>query len=289
MKSDLEMHILVVFGLIANTISRIIGTIVSMDMYSKTRERRHLLQVLGWIALSVSGFLPFGIILTEDLFIVNLFRLSSIIFIDIGVYLLISGLSMYFVSYPRNMVVGGFITTIVAPMLAFILFDGYIAISISVFIQFLIMLAFLILVYSNLNEIKNILQYSYGMIVFLTMFLIFYIVVYVYVIAFVPDYNYGLYTSTDSIAIMAYYTAAIMVTLLGLLVFLHLEQGIYLKKKNLLRDAYSHKIGNILQIIMGAGSTIKAYSNANEVNENTDLILERTEEAGELIKKIREM
>ena len=289
MKSDLEMHMLVVFGLITNTMSRLIGTMVSMDMYSKTKERRHLLQVLGWIILSISGFLPFGITLTQDLFIVNLFRFSSVVSIDIGVYLLITGLSMYFVSYPRNMIVGGFITIITAPILVFVLFDGYIAISISVFIQFLIMLAFLILVYSNLNEIKKILQYSYGMIVFLTLFLIFYILVYVYVISFVPDYNYGLYTSTDSIAIMAYYTAAIMVTLLGLMVFLHLEQGIYLKKKNLLRDDYSHKIGNILQIIMGAGSTIKAYSDVNEVNKNTDLILERTEEAGELIKKIREM
>jgi hypothetical protein len=95
--------------------------------------------------------------------------------------------------------------------------------------------------------------------------------------------------STDIIAIIAYYASVAIVTLLGLMVFLHLEQGIFLKKKNLLTDDYSHKIGNILQIIMGAGSTIKAYSESKEVNIATDLILERSEEAGELIKKIRKM
>jgi hypothetical protein len=73
------------------------------------------------------------------------------------------------------------------------------------------------------------------------------------------------------------------------MLFLHLEQGIYFKKKNLLTDDYSHKIGNILQIIMGAGTTIKAESDSSEINTATDLILERTNEAGELIKKIREM
>jgi hypothetical protein len=79
------------------------------------------------------------------------------------------------------------------------------------------------------------------------------------------------------------------VTLLGLMVFLHLEQGMYLKKENLLKDNYSHKIGNILQIIVGAGATIKARSDSKDVNSSIDLILERSEEAGELINKIREM
>jgi hypothetical protein len=73
------------------------------------------------------------------------------------------------------------------------------------------------------------------------------------------------------------------------MVFLHLEQGIFLKKQNLLKDDYSHKIGNILQIIVGAGTTIKAFSDSAEVKSSTDLILQRSEEAGELIKRIREM
>jgi len=95
--------------------------------------------------------------------------------------------------------------------------------------------------------------------------------------------------SSNVIAIMAYYASVAIVTLLGLMLFSHLEQGIYLKKKNLLKDDYSHKIGNILQIIMGAGTTIKRLSDSSEINTTTDLILERSEEAGDFIKKIREM
>ena len=288
-KPNLEMHIVAVFGLLINLIARIIGTIVSFDMYSKTKESRHFLQLLGWIFLVIAGFLPFYITLTQDLSVVRLIRVLDVISLNIGLFLLITGLSMYFITYPRNLVGSVLITIIIGPILAFILLDVIIAINISVFIQFIIIMTFLALVYSNRKEIKVILQYSYGLIILLTLFLIGYVIVYIYVITRVPNHNYGLYLSTDILAIMAYYASVAMVTLLGLMVFLHLEQGIYFKKKNILKDDYSHKIGNILQIIMGAGTTIKAASESSEINETTDLILERTKEAGELIKKIREM
>ncbi len=283
------MHILVIFGLIFNFISRFIGAIVTLDMFSKSKERRHFLQLLGWIFLLNSAISPFGTTLTQDLFISNLFLITNVVSLNIGLFLLITGLSMYFITYPRNIVVGMLIIIIIIPIFVFILLDVLIAINISVFFQFLIILIFLTIVYSNRKEIKNILQYSYGLIVLLMIFLTSYVIVNVYIITSVSDYTYGLYMSTDIIAIIAYYASVAMVTLLGLMVFLHLEQGIFLKKKNLLTDDYSHKIGNILQIIMGAGSTIKAYSESKEVNVATDLILERSEEAGELIKKIRKM
>ncbi|UCG01998.1 MAG: hypothetical protein JSW11_20665 [Candidatus Heimdallarchaeota archaeon] len=289
MTSDLEMHVLAVFGLVVNLVARFIGAIVSFDMYTKTKEKRHFLQLIGWFFLFVSGLLPFGITLTQDLSVVSLIRISDVITLNIGLYLLITGLSLYFVTYPRNLVGGGLGIIIIVPILVFILLDVVIAINVSVFFQFVIILIFLALVYSNRKEIKIILQYSYGLIVLLTTFLVGYIIAYVYVITRVPNYSYGLYMSTDVIGIMAYYSAVAMVTLLGLMVFLHLEQGIFFKKKNILTDDYSHKIGNILQIIMGAGTTIKELSDSNEVNTTTDLILERSEEAGELIKKIREM
>lgn len=283
------MHVLVVFGLIFNIISRLIGAIVSFDMYSKTKENRHFLQFTGWMFLLISGISPFGMTLTQDLFITNLFRILTAVCLNIGLFLLITGLSMYFTKYPRNAVISALLIIIAVPLFVFILLDVFIAISISVFFQFLIIMIFLSLVYSNRKEIKNILQYSYGLIVLLMIFLIVYVIVHVSVMANIPDYNYELYLTTDVIAIIAYYSSVAMVTLLGLMLFLHLEQGIYLKKKNLLTDEYSHKIGNILQIIVGAGAAIKAVSDSNEVNESTDLILDRSEEAGELIKKIREM
>jgi hypothetical protein len=275
--------------MIINILSRFIGAIVSSDMYSKTKDNRHFLQVIGWIFLLISGFLPFGMTITQDLLIVDILRISNVISLNIGLYLLITGLSMYFTLYPRNIVIGTLLMITIAPIVVFILFDVFIAINISVFFQFLIITIFLALVYSNRREIKVILQYSYGLILLLMIFLIVYVLVYIFAIIRVPDYSYGLYMSTDSIAIMAYYTSVVAVTLLGLMVFLHLEQGMYLKKENLLKDNYSHKIGNILQIIVGAGAAIKAGSDSKDVNSSIDLILERSEEAGELINKIREM
>ena len=283
------MHVLVVFGLIFNIIARFIGVIVSFDMYSKTKEKRHILQILGWLFPLISTCLPFGIILTQDLFIVNLFLITDVVCLNIGLYLSITGLSMYFKSYQRNIVVSGFLMIIIVPIFMFILLDASIAVNISVFFQFLIILVFLTVVYSNRKEIKYILQYSYGLIVLLMISLIGYIIVNVYGFTRIQEYNYGLYMSTDIIAIIVYYTSVVMVTLVVLMLFLHLEQGLYLKKQNILKDDYSHKIGNILQIIMGAGATIRGMSDSSEVNATTDLILKRSEEAGELIEKIREI
>ncbi len=285
----MEIHDLVVFGLIINIISRVIGVIVSSDMYSKTKDRRHSLQLIGWIFLLISGFLPFGLAVTEDLFVVNILRTSNVIFLNIGLYLLITGLSMYFITYPRNIFASILLVIVTVPIFVFILLDVFLAINISIFFQFLIIVIFLFLVNSNRKEIRIILQYSYGLILLLMIFLATYVLVFIFIITRVPDYSYGLYFSTDSIAIMAYYSSVVAVTLLGLMVFLHLEQGIYLKKQNVLKDDYSHKIGNILQIIVGAGTTINALSESSEVKSSSDLILERSEEAGELIKKIREM
>ncbi|MHA2344832.1 MAG: hypothetical protein ACXADW_23515, partial [Candidatus Hodarchaeales archaeon] len=237
------MHPLVIFGLTINIISRFIGGIVSFDMYSKTKDNRHYLQLLGWIFLLISGFLPFGINLTQDLLIVDILRILNVVCLNIGLYLLITGLSIYFIHYPKNIIVGALIMIIGIPIFGYMLLDVFIAINISVFFQFLIIMIFLSLVYSNRKEIKIILQYSYGLILLLTIFLIGYVLVYVFILTSVPDYNYGLYMSTESTAIIAYYTSVVAVTLLGLMVFLHLEQGIFLKKQNLLKDDYSHKIG----------------------------------------------
>ncbi len=283
------MHDLVVFGLIINIISRFIGTIVSSDMYYKTKDNRHSLQLIGWAFLLISGFVPFGIIFTQDLSIVDILRILNVIFLNIGLFLLITGLSMYFRRYPEHILITALLVIITAPLIVFLLFDVSIAINLSIFFQFLIIIIFLFQVYSNRREIEIMVQYSYGLILLLTIFLIGYVVVNIFIVPRVPDYSYGLYMSTDSTAIIAYYSSVAAVTLLGLMVFLHLEQGIYLKTQNILKDDYSHKIGNILQIIVGAGTTIKAFSNSDEVNESTDLILARTEEAGELIKRIREM
>ena len=196
---------------------------------------------------------------------------------------------MYFTTFSRNFIASVLLIIVMIPITAFMVSDVLIAINISVFFQFSIIMIFISLVYSNRIEIRVILKYSYGLMMLLMLFLIGYVLVFIYVLTSVPDYSYGLYMSTESTAIMAYYTTVLAVTLLGLLVFLHLEQGIFLKKQNILTDDYSHRIGNILQIIVGASTTIQAFSDSTEIKSSTDLILERSEEAGELIKKIREM
>jgi hypothetical protein len=282
------MHVLVVFGLLINIITRLVGAIVAFDMYSKTKDVRHFLQLSGWILLFISAFLPYFITLTEDLFVANFFLVANLVFLNLGLYLLITGLSIYFASYNRDLLVLVLCTILFIPFLLFFLLDFSAAISISVIFQFVIIIIFLYVFHSNRREIRDFLQYSYGLIVVLMVFLIVYIIILAYLR--LNGYDYGLYLSNDVYAIIANYGGIAMVTLLGIIVFLHLEQGIYHKQSNILKDDYSHKIGNILQIIMGAGSIINDESLSKEdTTSKADLILKKANEAGELIKQIRNM
>ncbi|OLS26418.1 MAG: hypothetical protein HeimC3_09680 [Candidatus Heimdallarchaeota archaeon LC_3] len=96
--------------------------------------------------------------------------------------------------------------------------------------------------------------------------------------------------NNDVVAIWANYGIIALLTMLGIMVFLHLEQGIYHKQHNILKDDYSHKIGNILQIIMGAGSLITdSFLNKEDISDKAQLIVKKADEAGELIKEIRKM
>jgi hypothetical protein len=257
-------------------------------MYYKTKEKRHFLQFAGWLFLIISGLTPFGLILTLDIFLINSIRLLNVVCLNIGLFLLTTGLTMYFRPYARNTIIGSLVIIIIVPLLISLI-DVSIAVNISVIIEFLLIAVFIIGVNFNRKKIKDLLKYSYELIILLTVLLIAFVVVYVFVIIRAPEYHHGLYMSTDVIAIIAYYSAVATVTLLGLMVFSHIEQTIYLKKKDQLKDDYSHKIGNILQVIMGAGTANKSITNQHEADENTDLILEKTEEAGELLKKIRDM
>jgi hypothetical protein len=265
-----------------------VGAIVAFDMYSKTKDIRHFLQLSGWVLLFISAFLPLFITITEDLFVANFFLVANLVFLNLGLYLLITGLSIYFTSYNRNLLLLVIGIILFVPFVLFFLLDFSIAITTSVIFQFVIIIIFLYVFYSNRREIREFLKYSYGLIVVLMVFLVGYIVI----LAFLRlnGYDYGLYLSSDIYAIMANYGGIASVTLLGIIVFLHLEQGIYHKQSNILKDDYSHKIGNILQIIMGAGSLIGDDSlSKEETADKTNLILKKANEAGELIKQIRKM
>jgi len=83
---------------------------------------------------------------------------------------------------------------------------------------------------------------------------------------------------------------ASLVTLIGVIIFLYLEQGILVEQKKRLKDDYSHRIGNLLQMITMAGSSIKSHSEDKKlINSRSDLIIEKVSEAGELVNEIRNM
>lgn len=287
----MEMHILVIFGLIIYIICRFVGVVISIDMYYKSRNNRHFMQLAGWIALLFSASIPFGLSFTQSFFIADFIYIISGILLNIGLYLLLSGFSLYFRKFNRNRIIIFIFVALIIPILTLIFFDLNIAGSISTVFQIAIIINFLTSIYTNLNDFKKLLQYSYALIVILLISIFIYFISTIVVSTLMRSHGhyYGIYISNDIIPIITNFSSASMLTLVGIILFLHLEHGINLQQNFLLKDDYSHKIGNILQVIMGAGTNLSRESDPEKIKTNSDIILRKSEEAGELVKEIRKI
>ena len=119
---------------------------------------------------------------------------------------------------------------------------------------------------------------------------IYYIISLFILILTVEDYSYGLYYSTNILVIISNCTVGIFFTILIIVLFIHLERGIASKDKYHLTDKYSHNIGNTLQIIVSVASIIEMRGTLDDSEmHNLHLIQEKWNEAGELLKEIREL
>ena len=73
--------------------------------------------------------------------------------------------------------------------------------------------------------------------------------------------------------------------MLMIIFFIHLEHNISIKKSAILKDHYSHDLGNIIQIIIGE---VEVISMDND-SEDLQVINQKCVEAAEHIRNIRKL
>jgi len=104
----------------------------------------------------------------------------------------------------------------------------------------------------------------------------------------IPDYTYGLYQTDDLIPIFIFYGYGITTFLLMFALLIHLENSVNLNKKNLIKDTYSHDIGNILQAILSSIQIIDEFPDKDPF-QILEIAQKKCIDASKLIKEIRNL
>ena len=89
---------------------------------------------------------------------------------------------------------------------------------------------------------------------------------------------------------MLNYIPSIGASILLIVLLVHLEYTTSARHQFDLKDKYSHNLGNILQVVTSASDLTELnYDQGKDIKPNLELIKEKTEKAGELIKQIRDL
>jgi hypothetical protein len=102
-------------------------------------------------------------------------------------------------------------------------------------------------------------------------------------------YAWGVHDAENSFIICLFHIPNIIAHIFLILFTVHLEYLSINKKKDDLKDKYSHNLGNILQVLFGIEYFIKNNVNINEIEDSMGLFKNKLEEASKLIKEIRKL
>ncbi|MFX1283687.1 MAG: hypothetical protein ACFFB5_08530 [Promethearchaeota archaeon] len=284
------MNLLSFYNLILLTIIRIIGLALSIEFLINLKKKRFIAPVFGWICWVVTGFLP---IIADNLttgFLNEILLLMNAILSAEGLILIFMGILSYFRFVPGKIMFLVTLFYMIFPLTIYGLFGETFALPFAVAMIFISYVAISLMILLKGKEINTTIRGGAKWLYLTIISVICYLILSIILMLSIEDYSYGLYYSTNILAIISNYTMGILLTILIIVLFIHLERGIAYMDKDQLKDKYSHNIGNILQIIISAASIIEMRGTLDESEKpNILLIQEKCNEAGELIKEIREL
>lgn len=287
------MNDIVFFALILLTLTRLLGLGLSVDLFLLMKIRRFYYLVIGWGFWVLAGIIPIvADIYTEGGTYDFLILLNAIFALE-GLLLLLLGFVAYYRELPTKIVTILSFSVLIVPISFSIVLDtNFITQNIvapSIIVTYLLVFLGAIYERSRLRAIVGRgIKWFYATSVIGTLFAIF--LIFLQLASPTSGNEYGLYNSTDIIAIIINYSFGVFASFAITILLLVYENGIISKQSNILKDSYSHSLGNQTQIIMGCTDIIHLqYPENKELNEIVNMIKEKAEEAGELIMKVRNL
>jgi len=279
------MNIIVFNLLLLLSIVRSLGIITALSYLIDFKKSRYGYLTLGWVLLTFSSLIfildPLDPISFQ---IMTLHHLCS----SLGIYYLAKGVILEIVDIPLKLTLIITSSLIVFSVVLPIFFGN----PISVFFNYIFFYLFTVLIYAIplLNRVKaqeilgNSMKWYYmlliaGIILFM-----------VSIVTIISEEGYGLFNSNNSPLIFLTYGMTIVGHTIAIIFIINIENSFSYRDKMILKDKYSHTLGNITQVIQSAASLAATSTSIDKSDfERLALILKKTEEASKLIKEIRKL
>jgi hypothetical protein len=282
------MNVLIIFTLILLAIIRSLGFWFSLDFYFKTKDFKFKVGFIGWILWSIASLLPlltiFSVIYELVLFYNLLFGILAILFLGYN-------LTSYFIDYEGRgkAIIVLTILLLIISHLIFIIFGAELTTSIlSLFFTLLWLLIIISPILKWKSFLKLVDKITWYMFFILIACGIGYIPLGIFEI--INGYGYGLYNVNDILVIGLHYGYLLVITMVFVLITVHIEYRITETEKRVLKDKYSHNLGNVFQAINTSLELLKLNNLKDAEQEEVNLMLwSKLQEAADLLKNIREL
>ena len=271
------------------TILRLTGVLVSFDFLLRKEgklQKKFYLFLLGWFFWIIGSLISLISLMGENF----TFKIQMAILHDLSILLgalyLILGVVSYFKLVKINIVIIGSVILTISPLLIFYFFDYELA---DFFIVILYVGLFLFLFSNAWGErksmrlhIRDSIKWFYLTILVCSFYAIF------LVLMAINGMNTNLSLIEDPFLITFYSLLSLAITLLVLVLIIHLEYSLSNIQRFKMKDNYSHKLGNILQMILNSAEFNKNTDTKSDQSAN-ELIIEKCKEARFLITEIRDL
>jgi hypothetical protein len=271
------------------TLVRFTGVFISLDFLlrkGKKFQRKFYLFTLGWFCWIIGSILSLISLLSENTAIkIELIVLHDIVIL-LGAFYMILAMISYFRYIPKTEVFLGTSFGSILPLLILDISDYYIA---ELVIIILYVGLFIYLIFNSWTERHNLRLYINNSVKWFhfTILLSFFYAIFLIFMAFNGEIT-GLSILDDPILLTNYSLLSMAITLLVLVLTTHLEYSLNNIQKYKMKDNYSHKLGNILQMILNSAEVNNSIQTKEDSSLN-ELIINKCHEARFLITEIREL
>ena len=280
------MNDLIILSLVFFFFVRVIGLLVVIEFFYDTKDYKFKILIIAWSLLIISTLSSIWVQLIKESSLTELLLIFIILVTTIGFIFYVWGLFEFFLPIPRKYMVLLIVLIIIINLLLYITINLVATLIFSIIIQNCILASTYIVPFLKRDEFREIMGKSirWYYAVILTLSIYFPISLYIFIA------GYSIYTTDSLLIIMLYYIPVIGSTVLLIISLVHLEYSTSARQKFDLKDKYSHNLGNILQVVTSASDLMEMnYSQKKDIKANLHLIKEKIDEAGKLIKQIREL
>ena len=283
------MNDLALFSVLILTLLRFTGVLISLDfiLIKGPKDKKNFyLFTLGWLSWIIASFLSLISLMSQEIS----YKIEFIVLHDVAILLgslyIIQAILSYFRNIQKTEVLLGTSFGLILPIFAYFFVD-YFAAEIVIIILYLVL--FFYLFFNSWTERHNLRLYISNSVKWFhfTALLAFFYAMFLIIMA-ISGEVVGLSTFDDPVLITSYSMLSVAITLFVLVLTTHLEFSLNIIQKYKMKDNYSHKLGNLLQVILNSAEVNNKFQTKGDPTLN-NLIIEKCNEANFLITEIRDL